>query len=111
MFLATVVAGLPWAVLPASLLFVGLAHLRRAAPGRRRWPVAWAAVVAAGIALEALVITRFGYHVPSPTYIGPGLVSWISLAESGGFAALGVTLTATLVGGERSAVRSPGSSN
>lgn len=97
-FLAALLAGLPWAVLPVPLLIGGLAHLRRAAPGGWRWLVAWVGAVGAGVTLEALVITGFGYHFPSPTYTGSGLVSWVSLGESLGFVTLGVALTAILSG-------------
>ena len=63
----------------------------------------WTGAVAAGIALEALVISGFGYHYPAPVYVGPGIVSWVSLAELLGFAALGVAMIAILAGAERSA--------
>ena len=88
------------AVLPLPLLIAGLVYLRRSG---WRWLATWTAAVAAGAALEAMVITWTGYHYPSPTYVGPGIVSWVSLTESLGFAALGAAMMAILAGAERSA--------
>jgi hypothetical protein len=90
----------PWTALPVALQIAGFVHLRRAS---WRWLDTWTGAVAAGLALEALVISGFGYHYPSPVYVGPGIVSWVSLAESLGFAALGVAMMAILAGSERSA--------
>ena len=93
-------AAWPWVVLPVPLLIAGLVYLRRSG---WRWPAMWTAAVAAGAALEAMVITWFGYHYPSPVYVGPGMVSWVSLAEALGYAALGAAMMAILAGPERSA--------
>jgi hypothetical protein len=98
--LAYMLAALPWAVLPIPLLIAGLIYLRRSG---WRWLAMWTVAVGAGAALETIVVTWTGYHYPSPTYTGPGMVSWVSLAESLGFAALGVAMMAILRGAERSA--------
>jgi hypothetical protein len=83
---------LPWLVYPVPLLIAGIVHLRRAAPGSWPWLAAWAGAVAADIALEALVATHVGFHFPSPTYTGPGMVSWVALGESSGFVAVGAAM-------------------
>jgi len=93
-----------WWLFPL-LLLAGFAYLPSAAPGARRWLAGWAGALAAGIMLEALVITGFGYHDPSPAYIGPAVVNWVWLVESLGFAAVGATMIAILTGAERSARR------
>ena len=98
--MAYTLAALPWAVLPLPLLIAGLIYLRRSG---WRWLATWTAAVVAGAVLEAMVITWFGYHYPSPTYVGPGMVRWISLAESLGYAVLGAGMIAILAGAERSA--------
>jgi hypothetical protein len=98
--MAYMLAAWPWAVLPPPLLIAGLVYLRRSG---WRWLAMWAVAAAAGAALEAMVITWFGYPYPSPTYVGPGMVSWVSLAESLRFAALGAAMMAILAGAERSA--------
>lgn len=89
---------LPWLVYPIPLLIAGIVHVRRVVPGSWRWPTAWAGAVAAGIALEALVATHAGFHFPSPAYTGPGMVSWVALGESFGFAVVGVAMI-RIVGG------------
>ena len=96
------VLGLPWFFLPIALLVVGVRHVRQAAPGRWQWPVLWSWAVAAAIGLEALAIMRIGYHIPSPGYLGPGIVSWVSLVESIGFMTLGAAMIAVLTRAERS---------
>jgi hypothetical protein len=98
--MAFMLAAWPWVFLPLPLLIAGLTYLRGSG---WRWLATWAVAVAAGAALEAMVITRTGYHYPSPTYVGPGIVSWVSLTESLGFAALGAAMMAILAGAERSA--------
>jgi hypothetical protein len=40
----------------------------------------WTGAVAAAPALEALVISGFDQPYPVPLYVGPGIVSWVSLA-------------------------------
>jgi hypothetical protein len=93
-----------WWVFPLVLL-AGFAYLPSAAPGARQWLAGWAGALAAGIMLEALVVTGFGYHNPSPAYIGPAIVNWVWLVESLGFAAVGAAMIAILTGAERSARR------
>ena len=99
---------LPWLVYPVPLLIAGIVHVRRAAPGSWRWLAAWAGAVAAGAVLEALVATHAGLHFPSPTYTGPGTVSWAALGECFGFVALGVAMIRILDGAGARRGRQPG---
>lgn len=99
------VLGLPWMFLPIPLLLLGVRQVRRAAPGRWSWPVLWSWTVAAAVGMQALAITRVGYHIPSPGYRGPGIVSWVSLVESIGFLALGTVMIIELTRAERSVHR------
>jgi hypothetical protein len=98
------VLGLPWLFLPIPLLVFGVRHVHHA-PGRWQWPVLWSWAVSGAVGLEALAIMRIGYHIPSPGYMGPGIVSWVSLVESIGFVALGAAMIAVLTGAERAVSR------
>ena len=103
----TLLLGVPWALLPVLLLFAGRAHLRQAAPAAVVWRALWAAVVAAALGLEALVILGTGYRMPPPTYVGPGLVSWVAPAEAAGFLVLGAAMLAVLAAADRPPRRFP----
>jgi hypothetical protein len=93
--------GLPWALLPVLLLFAGRAHLRQVAPTGEHWRALWVLGVTAAIALEAMVILGTGYRMPSPAYLGPGLVSPVALVESAGFLVLGAAMLAILAASDR----------
>jgi hypothetical protein len=65
--MAYMLAAWPWVFLPLPLVVAGLVCLRRSG---WRWLAMWTVAVAAGVALEAMVITWFGYHYPSrPTSV------------------------------------------
>jgi hypothetical protein len=99
----TLLLGLPWALLPLLLFFAGRAHLRQAAPAAVVLRALWAAAVAAVLGLETLVILRAGYRMPPPTYMGPGLVSWVAAAEAASFLVLGAAMLATLTAADQAA--------
>ena len=102
-FFGTLLLGLPWALLPLLLLFAGRAHLRQVAPTGEHWRALWVLGVTAAIALEAMVILGTGYRMPSPAYLGPGLVSPVARVESAGFLVLGAAMLAILAASDRPA--------
>lgn len=65
-----------WVVVPLLLLLAGLAHLRRVAGRRRKWPTAWAGVVAAAAALEGIVIYHFLFSVGPESAVRPPAADW-----------------------------------
>jgi hypothetical protein len=94
-FTCGILFGLPSFVLPVLWLPFGIhsLHRERFETWRR---VAWIAGTAAAIYLEALVITGVGVPLIAPNYLGAGIVSWVQLAESGGFLLIGIALAAIL---------------
>ena len=100
--LVLLLPSLPWAVAPVVLLILGLAWLRRAAPGRWRWLAAWSGAVAAGIMLEALLVTRFGVPWEAPTYLGPAVLAWVFVPEIAGFLILGAVMARVVAVATRS---------
>jgi len=86
-----------WGVIPIVLLPVGLDHVRAAGPPKSRWPLVWAAIVAAGIMLEVLPFAV-------PLAFMSGAPNWNEFAESLAFAAVGTVMIIVL----RVARRSPG---
>lgn len=105
-----VLAGWVWMELPLPLLIIGLVRTGRAGLAGWRWPAAWAGAVAAGIALEVLLMTgaNANWLFPDyPYYPPPPGLSWVSLAESAGFLLVGAVMTGVLIGAERWARRQP----
>jgi hypothetical protein len=70
-------------------------HIRAAGPPKGRWPLAWAAVVAAGIMLEVLPFAI-------PLAFLSGTPNWTEFAESLGFAAVGAVMILVLFAAHRS---------
>jgi hypothetical protein len=93
-----VVYGFFWLCLPVVLLAVGIGELVATARPGWRWPSLWAAVVGAGIALDAL-----GLWAVSTTYSGGGF-EWQWLAASIGYLAVGAALAAILITAPRPAL-------
>jgi hypothetical protein len=94
---------LAWAAVPVPLLITGLVHLRRTRPGRWRRQAAWIAAGAAGIGLEALMVAQGAVPYVSPSYAGPAVVAWDSLAQAAGFLVIGAVMMRTLSGPPQSA--------
>lgn len=87
-----------WLCLPIVLLAVGIGELAATARAGWRWPSLWAAVVGAGIALDAL-----GLWAVNTTYSGGGS-EWQWLAASIGYLAVGATLAAILIAAPRTTI-------
>ncbi len=93
-----VLFGLPSFVLPLLWLPFGLYSLRRQRCEVWRH-IAWIAGTAAAVAMEAAATMGVGVAAIAPKYLGAPIVSWVWLAESGGFLVIGVTLAAVLTVG------------
>jgi hypothetical protein len=99
-FLAGVVFTLN-ALCSIPLLFIGLFRLHRT----RRLMIAWAAVAAAGVALEVMVVSGFGVPKVSPVYTGPAVVAWAYLAQSAGYLIAGALMARIVIGAARTSTR------
>lgn len=92
--LAGLTAALPWLLIPIALLITGIIRLRRAVLTHWTYQAAWAAVIVAGIALEAL-IPRLS-DIPRPAYQGPPIWAWGLAAEAAAFPAAGAVMITIL---------------
>jgi hypothetical protein len=82
-----VVAAFVWLPLPLVVLLLGLIHLGVDARAGWRWLSVWVAIIAAGIALQAVTLLAVG-----PWFL-PG---WTWLAISAGFLLIGMAAIAVL---------------
>jgi len=96
LIVAAVLCGLFWLSLPAALLVMGIGQVRAAGPAGPRWPVAWTAVLLAGIALDPL-----GLWALSTTSDGDGF-QWAWLTAAIGYLAVSAALLALLTAAPRS---------
>jgi len=95
----------PWALLPAPLLILGLGYLRRAARGRLDLAAGWVGALAAGVLAE--LSFALGLPAPramSPGYEGPPVPYPTALGLSAAFLAVGVALVAVLASARRSRI-------
>lgn len=88
-------------LLLAPLAYVGFKHLRRNTVGWR-WPGAWAGVVVAALALEALAVTTLvnalvgALHPQGLSYPIAGRMNWGWLVLGIGFLAIAAVMTGLL---------------